>query len=448
MRALPVGVAVSALALSLFPLGAHHADAAAGDELRPLFEIPFPCGDTRQGATYAGHGGSGNHYPLDFNRGGGNDDLGDVVRASAGGRAQVWTESDGDRTIRIHHNSAWSTDYQHLSEFLIRDGSWVHPGEPIGKVGRSGTSSAHLHYEQRHDGVAASIHFHGKPLNPDYSFTYNGPSYTSRNCADPDNSLSAAPGADGRTQVFGRSGGGDVLWKTHVPGSGWSNWRNLGGNIIGNPDVTSRFAGQLELFARNGQSKLVNRSRPPGGEWSAWRQLSEFDLAYPPAAVAPDRDTILLFAVRAGDHAVVRRAWRAGEGWQPWVQISGGGYSSGPDVAVRPGGIVDLVVRGPDARVQHKRFVPGEGWKPWSSMPGSVTTMNGVAPAVASRAAGTVDVMVRDANGRLHQRIHRPDTGWGNWALIDELGTRFSHGPDLLAAGPRKAPRVRPRCHR
>lgn len=151
---------------------------------RPKFQMPFRCGAKRQGATYRGHGGAGNHYPLDFNRGGGDTDLGDPVVASARGKVRRWVRSDGAKIITIRHNRVWKTDYRHLSKFAVRNGATVRKGQRIGRVGKtgSGVSSAHLHYEQQRRGKAVHIKFNGKWLKPKYSFTYNGPTYTSRNC--------------------------------------------------------------------------------------------------------------------------------------------------------------------------------------------------------------------------------------------------------------------------
>ena len=150
---------------------------------RPRFRVPFPCGDRRQGATYEGHGGGpGNAFALDFNRGSGNADEGDPVVASAAGRVRLVTRKDGALIVVIRHNAVWSTDYRHLSEFSVPDGTRVARGQQIGLVGRTGTDFAHLHYEQQRHGRAVPIRFDGAPLDPTYSFTYNGPTNTSRNC--------------------------------------------------------------------------------------------------------------------------------------------------------------------------------------------------------------------------------------------------------------------------
>jgi murein DD-endopeptidase MepM/ murein hydrolase activator NlpD len=56
----------------------------------------------------------------------------------------------GGRTVKIRHNSTYSTHYKHLSRFAngVRSGSRVRQGQVIGYVGSSGLSTGpHLHFE-------------------------------------------------------------------------------------------------------------------------------------------------------------------------------------------------------------------------------------------------------------------------------------------------------------
>lgn len=165
-------------------------DAQAGP--RAHFQMPFPCHAKWDGATYDGHGTSsadgqrGNDFAIDFNKDGtsGNADFSKPVVASAAGTARVLRDSGGlGRYVRISHANGWKTYYAHLSKAIIRDGAHVRKGQRIGRVGHSGNApTAHLHYEQRRNGHSKFIHFNGKRLKPGYSYTYNGPTYTSRNC--------------------------------------------------------------------------------------------------------------------------------------------------------------------------------------------------------------------------------------------------------------------------
>ncbi len=80
--------------------------------------------------------------------------FGTVISAPADG---VVTYADRDsgygRLLKINHGYGFSTMYGHLDRFLVKEGSRVTRGQPIGKVGMSGrTTGPHLHYEVWKDG--------------------------------------------------------------------------------------------------------------------------------------------------------------------------------------------------------------------------------------------------------------------------------------------------------
>jgi len=80
--------------------------------------------------------------------------FGTVVSAPADG---VVTYADRDsgygKLLKINHGYGYTTIYGHLDRFLVKEGSRVTRGQPIGKVGMSGrTTGPHLHYEVWKDG--------------------------------------------------------------------------------------------------------------------------------------------------------------------------------------------------------------------------------------------------------------------------------------------------------
>jgi peptidoglycan hydrolase-like protein with peptidoglycan-binding domain len=81
---------------------------------------------------------------------------GTPVQAARTGRVTVarWLEGYG-HTIVIRHSLGVSTMYAHLSAFVVRDGERVAVGQPIGRVGKSGSATGpHLHFEVRVRGAA------------------------------------------------------------------------------------------------------------------------------------------------------------------------------------------------------------------------------------------------------------------------------------------------------
>jgi murein DD-endopeptidase MepM/ murein hydrolase activator NlpD len=81
---------------------------------------------------------------------------GTPVHAARTGRVTVarWLHGYG-YTIVIRHTLGVSTMYAHLSAFVVKDGETVAVGQPVGRVGASGSATGpHLHFEVRVRGAA------------------------------------------------------------------------------------------------------------------------------------------------------------------------------------------------------------------------------------------------------------------------------------------------------
>ena len=151
---------------------------------RPLMKIPFPCGEEWRGATFAGHGLP---YAIDLNKGGGDDDWGMPVKASAAGTvesiryyASTPSNPSWGHTVEIRHGGGWTSFYAHLKggTITVSEGQSVSASTTIAQVGKSGDqSSSHLHYEQRLNGDDKPIVF-GERAVVYYSTDY----YTRTRC--------------------------------------------------------------------------------------------------------------------------------------------------------------------------------------------------------------------------------------------------------------------------
>lgn len=164
------------------PAGEESAEPDALDEQQaalqiaaaPAFQLPFPCGQVWAGQTRS------NHSPVnsvDFNR---TDDIGDPVVAAAGGTVSR-VDNEGSvsygRWIEIDHGSGHRTRYAHLNTQNVSVGQKVSQGQKIGTVGNTGGSTgAHLHYEQRLNGVAVKPVFNGST-----ALFFGTKNYTSKN---------------------------------------------------------------------------------------------------------------------------------------------------------------------------------------------------------------------------------------------------------------------------
>ncbi len=387
--------------------GAHaHEDA-------PRFEMPFACGQTWQGATYPGHGTD--DLAIDFNQGEGSDDLGAPVVASASGIFHHVVNEVGGNSSNLDHGNGWITIYGHLDSYAVADGTPVARGQVIGYVGATGRADApHLHYEQRQDDVTKHVAFSGVHIgdadspDPDYSYVYNGPDYTSRNCGrDP------------------------------VPA----------------PAVAS-ISGGVQLFAAiTTDGRLVTRLKTPDG---FERKVHRGDLSWRTVELFADRDRRLWLVGVDSTRRVLARRWTAQHGWRPFVEVAAGwSQDTAPSMAMRPGGGVSLVgvdtgrrleqfdwtasggwveteghgggweratlatagahqwllgVR-PDGDVLARMWTAKAGWSDFEEF-GTGDWAVSVPPASAVRTDGTLAVFIVKADGRMYQRNWSETTGW------------------------------------
>jgi len=158
----------------------------------PNFQLPFPCGQAWIGQTRTAHSPQ---LAIDFNR---TNDEGDAVVAAASGRV-ARVENLGNtsygRWIEINHGNGYTTRYAHLSSQVVRVGQQVSRGEKIGTVGNTGGSfGAHLHYEQRRNGLTQHIRFNGSG-----ALYFGTKTYNSNNCGG-----GGGGGGDTSDGAFGR----------------------------------------------------------------------------------------------------------------------------------------------------------------------------------------------------------------------------------------------------
>lgn len=148
-----LAAAVAAMAILVAPASADVGVLALN------LRTPFDCGQVWNANTRS------NHSPqlaVDFQR---SDALNKNVRSSAPGTvetvANLGNTSYG-KYIVVRHSGGWKTYYAHLNSFNVSVGQSVGTGTLIGKVGSTGNSTgAHLHYEQRLNGVVQRVVLNG-----------------------------------------------------------------------------------------------------------------------------------------------------------------------------------------------------------------------------------------------------------------------------------------------
>ncbi|QQQ79215.1 M23 family metallopeptidase [Saccharothrix sp. 6-C] len=180
------------------------AEAAA-----PLFQLPFPCGQTWRGDS----DGSSAHesWEIDFNRGSGADDLGDPVVAAAAGTVRTAAHQGSangyGNLVKIEHAGGYFTYYAHLNTMAVREGQSVAQGATIGSVGDTSKPgndiSPHLHYEVR---LGSGYPDNIQPAYFDgVRFGYPDQTLASRNCGG---------GVAGTAFIYGTTSDGRLTYTT------------------------------------------------------------------------------------------------------------------------------------------------------------------------------------------------------------------------------------------
>ncbi|MEV6286181.1 VCBS repeat domain-containing M23 family metallopeptidase [Kribbella sp. NPDC051770] len=324
---------LAGLALTLLTVAgtAVSLPASAQVDAKPDFELPFPCGEKWNGATYTGHGGD-NYYPLDFNWGSGDDDLGKPVVASAAGVVSLGAAG----VITINHGGGWTSEYRHLSSRDVASGTQVARGQFIGRVGAVGNASGpHLHYAQLYNGNEQHIELHGQLVT--YSFDYNGPLFTSYNCGVTnrpaesvngdryDDLLAVSPGNvlrlyPGRSD--GEFGGSSDI------GPGWSSAYNRIGvgdsNADGYADIYATSTdGKLHYWLNNGAGSY-SKLAAEGVGWNSLEGFAVLDVNKDDKADIVARDGGILYWYPGAGPGSFGQRIRIGEGWSSITTLAGG----------------------------------------------------------------------------------------------------------------------------
>lgn len=112
------------------------------------FDLPLTGNDFCQ--YYAPH--SVYHPGIDLNKGYGDQDCGNFVRAPRAGTVvfvnNIASKGRGFGIFGVmKHQDGTYTRYAHLQETVLKTGMNVEEGGVIGRVGKTGTSYCHLHFE-------------------------------------------------------------------------------------------------------------------------------------------------------------------------------------------------------------------------------------------------------------------------------------------------------------
>lgn len=213
------------------------------------------------------------------------------------------------------------------------------------------------------------------------------------------------------TQVdaFGRTADGSVMTDVSTPGSGWSGWTSLAGDLAGEP-AAIRYGGQVQVYGRAPDGSVMTDVRTPGGGWSGWTSLNG-RLAGDPVAIeyaTPQTgDQVQLFG-RTSDGSVTTDVFTPGDGWSGWTSLAGG--LAGDPTVIQSGSRLELFGRASSGATMTDVYTPGTGWSGWTSLGGVLT---GTPSAV--QYGRQVQVYGRGSDGAVWSDVFTPGSGWTGW---------------------------------
>ena len=345
---------------------------------RPNFQMPFPCGETWQLATYYGH----DDYDIDMTYTGGGSSGRAILASYDGSVAFAGWGSGGGWYVIIDHGGGWRTFYLHMIESpMVSAGQWVSIGQQIGRVGSTGNSTGpHLHYEQVRDGVKTEAYFNGVPSGITSDGSPNtGPLYIS------------GPTSPARNMTSQNCGSRPVYESASNAG-----WRSLQVNGIAGATTASMVMGSNKLLytVHNG---MVFEASSDTGWRNLWTGIS--GVSNNALAVINVNGVKYIYTIVNG---MVHEAHSA-NGWRNlWTGISG--VSNNALAAINLNGVKYIyTIVGSTVHEAHS----ANGWKNLNS------GISGVSPnALAAINLNGVKIVYTTASGFIHEAAS--NNGWRN----------------------------------
>lgn len=183
-----------------------------------------------------------------------------------------------------------------------------------------------------------------------------------------------------------------------TPGHWWwdsSSWHfeNLGGQILGDPEIASVGPGHLNVFVKGLDGNLWQKWTTDGVNWTGWQMIGGPIASGPGAASAlPNSLTVV---ARQPDSTVGVWSW-VNNAWT--YQSLPGQILGDPDISSTGSGAVNIFAEGLDERLWQK-WTTGIGWSPWELLSGGMTLGSG--PSAVSWGPKRIDVVVRMPDGSI-----------------------------------------------
>ncbi|GIH07568.1 hypothetical protein Rhe02_56350 [Rhizocola hellebori] len=365
-------IAVSLAALTI--AAAPQPGNAAGP--RPLFQLPFACGETWTLATYRGH----DDYDIDMTATSGVSENRPILASYGGTVGFAGYDTGGGNMVRINHGNGWQTIYLHMiAPAIVSTGQTVVQGQQLGRVGHTGANSSttnHLHFEELADGNKTESYFNGVPSgirsdgDPDTGPLYiSGPispavNVTSRNCGSGaptgmlrDLTLDGLPdlltreASTGNLRVYPHTGNVNAPFtgSGNVVGNGYGGMDSLSLadlTLDGRADLLTRVAanGELRLWAHTGipSAPFTGNGTVVGSDFSQMDSINLADVNW------DGRTDLVVRVASTGDLRVYYHTGNPAAPFTGTGTLIGTGYETMNSINVGDltlDGFVDLLVR-------------------------------------------------------------------------------------------------------
>jgi hypothetical protein len=232
-------------------------------------------------------------------------------------------------------------------------------------------------------------------------------------------------------QVFGRDSSGAAYSRVYTPGSGWSGWNDLGGDLADDPVGleydTLTYGPQMEVFGRAGSGATYSNVYTSGGSWSGWEDLGGNIVSDPVAIQYGTQMEVYGIAANGSTYSDV---YTPGGTWSGWQDI--GGNLVGDLSVLVYGTQLQVYGRDSSGATYSRVYTPSSGWSGWTDLGGNLTS-NPVAIEYDTQTSGPqVEVYGIAANGSTYSDVYTPGGTWSGW---QDIGGNLVGNPSVLVYG-------------
>ncbi|MEH1017251.1 peptidoglycan DD-metalloendopeptidase family protein [Micromonospora sp. CPCC 206060] len=330
----------------------------------------------------------------------------------------------GGHTVTISHSEGYRSQYLHLSQFALANGTYVSAGTIVGLSGGAAGAPG--------SGSSTGPHLHWHMINP-AGVRINPLEYIAQN-----------PSTGTVGPMFHTVRAATGAWSGFQPLNGYQtssqgSARDMA--MAGLPDGTA----QMVIVGLD--DGIYHRVRNTNGTWSQFQPLNGSGTTSTAqgkrVAIAGLPNGSAQIVIIGSDDTVYHRIRNADGSWTEFGRLNGFNTSTpagAKDVAIsgQPDNTAQVVIVGIDSGIYHRvRHTNGtwSGFQPLNGN-GTSTTAVGSAVAVAGMPDGSSQVVIAGANGYLHHRIRYANGTWSQFAPLNGSGTGSTAvAKDVTVAG-------------